>query len=279
MNFQQLKNRLIEDLQEDIPGLKAKNDSFSIVRLKSKKNLVYELTYKRKPRNFPKEIVIKIFQTHNFQQEVNVLKLLNSQKINVPSIIFSRDPYLILEKVEGMNLCDYVNTSLVNAANLRDLDANTRKNLVQCMRKLATWLAELHKKNTRTQKDFSKAIVLNKGDTRLRDFIIDESEMKIFGVDFEESYEGNHMDDIAWICCSLLDSNPGIFQMEEPTHKVELINTFLQRYYLLNNTFKFSFDYFAEHLIENLNLVIERRSMSTGPLRKRVILERISKRF
>ena len=96
---------------------------------------------------------------------------------------------------------------------------------------------------------------------------------KIYGLDFEDSYPGNHLDDIAWICCALLDTNPGIFQLEVPKHKIKLINEFLTGYYKINKDFKFDFEYFARRLIENINLVIERRNIDLGIVSKESILK------
>ena len=145
------------------------------------------------------------------------------------------------------------------------------------MKKLAEWIARLHNQNIINDKDISEIIVFNKGDTRLRDFIFDISKKKIYGIDFEESYEGNYLDDLAWICCSLLDTNPGIFENPEPMIKIGLINYLLSKYFRINKRFLFSFDYFAERLIENLNIVIKRRALELSLVRKNVILKNISK--
>ena len=134
----------------------------------------------------------------------------------------------------------------------------------------------MHNKNIVRKKKSDELFVLNKGDSRLRDFIIDFSKETIYGVDFEDSYEGNHMDDLAWVCCSLLDTNPGLFDMEEPKHKIELINIFLKKYYQASTAFQFDFNYLAEKIIEHLNVVIVRRNLPFGPIKKTTFLEDIS---
>jgi hypothetical protein len=101
----------------------------------------------------------------------------------------------------------------------------------------------------------------------------------IYGVDFEESYIGSHMDDLAWVCCSLLDTNPGIFQNETPKHKIDLIILFLNTYYDYNKEFNFSLNYFAQKLIEYLNIVIERRSLNIGTLNFDAVINKLSKTF
>ncbi|MHA1466606.1 MAG: hypothetical protein ACTSP6_00830, partial [Promethearchaeota archaeon] len=121
--------------------------------------------------------------------------------------------------------------------------------------------SKLHINNIIEDKEHSHVKVLNKGDTRLRDFIYNLSDDKVVGLDFEDSYQGNHIDDIAWICCSLLDTNPGIFEKNNPKAKIELINLFLKGYYRINPATHFDFKYFTEKLIENLNTVMSRRGI------------------
>jgi hypothetical protein len=111
------------------------------------------------------------------------------------------------------------------------------------------------------------------GFENLQDFFYDDSQ-GIFGLDFESSYSGNYLDDLAWIACSFLDTDPGIFQMDNPEHKVELINLFLADYHKHNREFFFSFSYFAEKLIEDLNIVIRRRSLDIGKLDKTIVLKK-----
>ncbi|MFX1503746.1 MAG: hypothetical protein ACFFDH_22485, partial [Promethearchaeota archaeon] len=122
-----------------------------------------------------------------------------------------------------------------------------------------------------------KKYVLCKGDTRLRDFIYDEIKDIIYAVDFEDALEGNHLIDLAWICTSLLDTDPGIFEMKEPKHKIDLINIFLKKYYQNNPKFPFVFNYLAEKIIENLNIVIERRNLPYGTVSKDKIFADIFK--
>ena len=106
---------------------------------------------------------------------------------------------------------------------------------------------------------------------------IDFSEDILYGVDFEDAYEGSNMDDLAWICCSLLDTDPGLFEMDEPKHKIELINIFLKKYYHETTSFQFDFNYLAEKMIEHLNIVIQRRNLPYGQISKSSFIEDISK--
>ncbi|MHA1293693.1 MAG: hypothetical protein ACTSQJ_13625, partial [Promethearchaeota archaeon] len=246
---------------------------------RSKKNLVFSISFDSKPKNFPKEIILKIFRTANAYKEYNTLQKLASQDIFLPKILFFKEPYLILEKINGINLCDFINNNLKNIAKLKELEPYIYDRIIFSVKKLAGWIAQLHKQNILEHHDITKVIVLNKGDTRLKDFIINEQDDEVYGFDFEDSYEGDHLDDLAWICCALLDTNPGIFELNVPRHKIELINAFLKEYYRINKLFPFNFEYFAKKLIENLNIVIRRRNLSFGEISKEAILSNISEKI
>ena len=261
MELFKLRKELITDLKEDFPELVDKFNHFILSQFKSKKNTVIHLTFIRKTESLPKEVVIKIFRNNNADTEHDILKQLYKQEIPVPKIIFFKKPYLILEKIEGFNLSDFINYRLYKSASLDSLDTKSKKELLMCIEGLANWLSKLHINNIIEDKEHAHSKVLNKGDTRLRDFIYNLPDNQIFGLDFEDSYEGNHIDDIAWICCSLLDTKPGIFEENYPKSKIELINFFLKSYYRINPETPFDFNYFTEKLIENLNTVMSRRGI------------------
>ena len=279
MDPQKVKKKVIEDLSTFIPEIPDKNNPFSLKRLTSKKNIVFELDFKVKPKKFPKVVILKLFRTEFAEKEYNALTKLGKQDITVPKVLYFNKPYIILEKLNGVNLCDLINDNLINKTSLDELDVKMRNTIIQSVKSLAEWIATLHKQNIIDNRDPSQITVFNKGDTRLRDFIYDTSKKEIYGIDFEESYEGNNHDDLAWICCSFIDTNPGLFQMLEPTHKIELINLFLKEYFRINHNFEFSFEYFAERLIEYLNIVIERRSLEYGLVNKDSILKSILKDY
>lgn len=261
MELLKIRKALIIHLKEDFPELVDKFNHFILTQFQSKKNKVVHLTFNRKTESLPKEVVIKIFTNDNADTEYDTLKQLYEQEILVPKIIFYKKPFLILEKIEGINLCDFINDKLLEVADLDSLDSITKQELLMCIEKLANWVSKLHTNNIVEDKEHSHVKVLNKGDTRLRDFIYNPSDNKMFGLDFEDSYEGHHIDDIAWICCSLLDTNPGIFEQTVPLVKIELINIFLKSYYRINPETHFDFKYFTEKLIENLNTVMNRRGI------------------
>ncbi len=261
MELLKIRQDLIIHLREDFPELVDKFNHFILTQFQSKKNTVVHLTFNRKTESLPKEVVIKIFTNDNADNEYDILKQLYDQEILVPKIIFYKKPFLILEKIEGINLCDFINDKLLEVADFDSLDTITKQELLMCIEQLANWLSKLHTNNIKEDKEHLHTKVLNKGDTRLRDFIYNPSDNKMFGLDFEDSYEGHHIDDIAWICCSLLDTNPGIFEQTVPLVKIELINLFLKSYYRINPETHFDFKYFTEKLIENLNTVMNRRDI------------------
>ncbi|MFX0141300.1 MAG: RIO1 family regulatory kinase/ATPase [Candidatus Hodarchaeota archaeon] len=279
MDVHKIKNKVLKDLRQEIPDLIEEIDNFSLNRLSSKKNIVYELIFDKKPDKLPKEVILKLFRTNYAEKEYKALIKLEKQGLPIPKVLYFKKPYLILKKLEGVNLCDFINDNLVNTTTIDELDLEIRDKIIVSVKKLAEWIANLHSQNIITKKNSLEIIVFNKGDTRLRDFIYNITKNVIYGIDFEESYEGNFLDDLAWICCSLLDTNPGIFEITEPKHKIELINYFLKEYFRINKKFLFSFNYFAEKLIDYLNIVIERRAIELSPVRKNVILRNISKKY
>jgi len=277
MSLQKIKSKIVKDLKGIIPEFRNKDNNFNIIELESKKNLVLNVVFDKQPRSFPKDFIIKIFKTKNLVSENNILIRLKNQNFPVPDIIGLKNPYLILEKVEGINLCDFINNNLKDSEKLDDLNSDIRNQVIKSIEKLAEWLTRLHEKNAVRKQKSDELFVLNKGDTRLRDFIIDFAKDTLYGVDFEDAYEGNHIDDLAWICCSLLDTNPGLFDMDEPKHKIELINIFLKKYYQETSSFQFDFTYLAEKIIEYLNIVIQRRNLPFGQISKSSFFEDISK--
>ena len=277
MSLLKIKSKIAKDLRGIIPEFRNKDMIYNITKLQSRKNTVIDVVFDKKPNNFPKQFIVKIFRTKNIVSENNILNRLKNQNFHVPEILSLKKPYLLLEKVQGVNLCDFINDNLKNTRELDDLTPEIKNQITRSIEKLAEWLAQLHEKNIVSKYKSEEIFVLNKGDTRLRDFIIDPSEDILYAVDFEDAYEGNNMDDLAWICCSLLDTNPGLFDMDEPKHKIELINLFLKKYYQETTSFQFDFNYLAEKMIEHLNIIIQRRNLPYGPINKSSLIEDISK--
>ena len=276
MELLRTRKDLIIDLKEDLPELVDKFNHFILFPLKSKKNSVVGLTFNRETEHLPKEVVVKIFRTSNAENEYTTLVKLKEQNLFVPEVLYYKNPYIILEKINGINLCDFINEKLANVSELEQLNTETKSEVTISIEKLAEWFNHLHEKTLIENDGQTESTVLNKGDTQIRDFIYDPVENEIYGLDFEDSYKGSHIDDIAWVCCSLLDTNPGIFEQTVPKAKIELINLFLRTYYRNNPSIHFNFTYFTEKLIENLNIVMNRRGINVV-LNKENFIKEISK--
>ena len=75
MVAEKIEKKIISDLKEELPelALNVKNN-FSLNQYKSKKNFVYDLVFTKKPKNYPKELILKIFRTENAENEYNTYK-------------------------------------------------------------------------------------------------------------------------------------------------------------------------------------------------------------
>ena len=277
MELLEIRKEIISGLKQELPELVDKFNHFLLQNLPSKQNSVVLLTFNKETENLPRVCVVKIFRTENADKEVEILKKLKEQNLLVPKILFYKKPFLILEKVDGINACDYINDKLIGVEDINNLDEITRQEIILCIKNLARWISQLHTNNIISQEKDSEMIVINKGDARLRDFIFNPQKGVVYGIDFEDAIEGNHLIDVSWICCSLLDTNPGIFELNDPKNKIELINLFLKSYYNENPSFEFDFSYFAEKLIDNLNIVMRRRKINLS-LDKRDFIKDISKK-
>ncbi|GAH03334.1 unnamed protein product [marine sediment metagenome] len=160
MEFFKTRKDLITDLKDDLPELVDKFNHFILFPMKSKKNTVVGLTFNRDTENLPKEVVVKIFRTSNANNEYNTLKRLKKQNLFIPKVLFYKKPYLILEKINGVNLCDFINDILFNISDLESLYSETKKEISMSIEKLADWFNQLHTNNTIENETHSETIVL-----------------------------------------------------------------------------------------------------------------------
>jgi len=171
-------------------------------QFKSRKNRVYRVRAKGEIK------VLKIFSSSEaLDREYQMLDLLKD-RLNIPRIysVDRRRRMLVMEFIEGENLCDLVNSTIEHdiADNLRIIE------------KLARWFSDFH--------ILSKDKQMIRGDSILRNFILD-CKGEIYGVDFEESRKGRAEEDIAEICISILTTDP-----EFTEGKFELCKRFLEAY-------------------------------------------------
>ncbi|TFF97940.1 MAG: hypothetical protein EU547_02960 [Promethearchaeota archaeon] len=259
-----MKESLIGELNVSFPQIFSSNPKdYLIEQLKSKRNEVYEIRFKNPKKNIPQKVILKRFIANTFDKEISTLKKLKAQNLSVPSILSYKKPYLILQKIEGKNLCDFINLKLTSTNRLSKIPPKPRDQLVSSIKLLAEWFAIFHKKNIWDSGNSKERIVLNKGDVRLRDFLIKPANDKVYGVDFENVYRGNYLEDLSGICCSLLDTNPGIFEISEPYHKIDLIILFLKEYHRINIDFIsfFDFETFSDLLLKQIDKVSKRRNL------------------
>ena len=171
-------------------------------RFKSRKNGVYRVRVNGETK------VLKIFSSsESLDREYKMLDLLKD-RLNVPRVhsIDRRRGMLVMEFIEGENLCDLVNSTVEHdiADSLRIIE------------KLARWFSDFHL--------LLKDKQMVRGDSILRNFILDYKG-EIHGVDFEESRRGRVEEDIAEICISVLTTHP-----EFTEEKFELCKRFLKAY-------------------------------------------------
>ena len=128
-------------------------------------------------------------------------------KINMPRI-YEKDTLnnvLIMNYIPGKNLCDIINDE--------NEKFNSKKKIIIG---LATWFKKFH--------DFYKTDVNNyiRGDSILRNFIFTD---QVWGLDFEEFRIGKIEEDIAFLCTSILTTNP-----EYTNEKYQLCRLFIETY-------------------------------------------------
>jgi len=266
-----LKKEVLRDLKEILPEI----EITTIKNLKAGKNLIFLISLKN-PQTLPEEIIIKKISTKSFITEHENL-ISNYQKgILVPKIFAFKKPYILMEKIDGFNLCDLLND---------DLDNSTENSIYivkkEIFEKLAEWLYQYHEINITTEKK-SQILVRNKGDLRLKNFIYHEK--KIYGIDFENVYEGIPENDIAEVIVSIITTSPGdIFRDELLEFKINLILDFLLRYMKINTKFIISNNEIVKCLYSHLKIAAKRRHVEYNEeiLNKKfqILLEKIQNIF
>lgn len=147
-------------------------------QLRSKKNVVLKLQIIGKHIE-PKDLVAKLFITSGFDRELEILKRSEENNLTVPHILDAKDGVILMEFIRGQVLTDIINETFSSTV----------------IEDLARWYYVFHTIHS-----------LIKGDPRLRNFI--QHNQALFGVDFEESREGDWMEDIGGVAASLLDTRP-----------------------------------------------------------------------
>ncbi len=148
-------------------------------RFKSKKNVVFLLRVWPSGRVSSIRVVAKLFVMDRFDDELHILREGYQKGLAVPRVLGAQDGVILMSFIPGEALVERINRTF-------------EPGLID---RLAEWYYGYH-----------MALGRNKGDPRLRNFII--SNGVIFGVDFEESEPGHWIADIGGISASLLDTEP-----------------------------------------------------------------------
>ena len=193
----------MRDIQELFKTSKRYKKAVLQQDLESKKNQVSYVTINGKPR------IIKWFVPglkKNMLIEHETLKE-GCSKLNIPTVydIDKKNNILVMNYILGENLCDLINNE--------DTSFGEKKRLVLL---LAEWFNDFHN----FYKDNNEFKI--RGDSTLRNFIFTD---RIWGVDFEESRNGNPVEDIAGMCSSILTTDP-MFTSE----KFNLCKIFIDEY-------------------------------------------------
>lgn len=166
----------------------------TLKKFESKRNDVYAINYEGK------QFIVKIYKNKDSRiiEEKN-LKKLNKHGLNVPRIISAHENILIEEFIDGKTIGEaiYTNTNWIED--------------------LAKWLSKLHSIK------YNKMPIL-KGDCNLKNFIF--TKKGIYGIDFENTSQGDPIHDLGKICFFIIDSTSTLRKEK----KKEMIKEFIQKY-------------------------------------------------
>lgn len=173
--------------------------------LKSKKHRVYLINIDKK------EMVLKWYQQGYQRNMIKECEILTEKSTPYPKPFVIRknekEGFLLMSYINGENICDLINNPRF---------CFHRKILL--IQHLSHWFTQFHDYHQ------SKKETLVHGDAHLRNFIATPKGI-IYGLDFEETFRGDFMIDIADFCASILTTNP---MFTEEKHK--LVDTFIQHY-------------------------------------------------
>jgi Ser/Thr protein kinase RdoA (MazF antagonist) len=156
-------------------------------RFPSKKNEVYRIT------DGEHEKVIKIFSSFDsFLNEKRMGDILKGTKIITPKRMSVNEESLTLtyEYIEALPVVDYIESENI-------------KETIAIIDKVCKWLVNFY--HTCYEKTGKQYIL---GDAHLRNFIYDETEKEVYGVDFEECRPGMMETDIARLYVFILHYDP-----------------------------------------------------------------------
>ena len=164
-------------------------------RLPSKKNIVYRVSSQNE------HLVLKIFQSDLAAKEHKILLSCKSRGIKVPEPYLLGDDFILMEFLDGPNLCDLLNESPD----------------YEYAEMIADWFQTFHHAFRNGN------LTLVKSDAKLQNFLL--TSKGLAGLDFELSHEGDPLEDLGEICAHILDTDPMF-----TTRKFELCEHLLRHY-------------------------------------------------
>lgn len=200
---------------------------------KSYKNNVFKITYSGK------FYVFKIYpdslkNSKTSLEAINLTKF-RSHGINVPEVIYQNSKsnsknFILLEYIPGLTI-----SKLIEFEDRTNFNRN--RSIQECLKELAKWMAHLHQIK-------GDELNLVKGDCNLRNFIWTGRE--VYGLDFEETSEGDPREDLGEICFFLISNS-----LPLTPYKLYLVNWFIKSYERFSDTKISNISYFISKSARN----------------------------
>ncbi len=218
-------------------------DKWTVIKTyTSKKNTV------RKVECDGKYYVVKKYHDDfitGLQVEEKVLEECGKNQVGVPEIIEKLEDSLILEDISGTNCKELFDSQETGAV----------------LSGIAEWLCDFHSSFGHKKR---------RGDCILANFILSDTE--IYGIDFEESQEGNYLRDIGDMCTSILRMRPAF-----TFKRFRQIDYFLDEYFACSSKPRIDItDYLVESLLHYSNYGSQKEELKRWAVRlKEVGLDNI----
>ena len=194
----------------------------------SKKNIVALVS------NKDNQYILKWYQsctTRALKQEIYILQTAKNT-LAVPNIISYdlNNNVVCMDYLTGTNLCDIINDETVSI--------HTKK---EHIKSLAEWFSTFHQFFNNNQ------TYLIHGDAILRNFIT--SNKTLYGLDFEETKQGKPIEDISFLCASILTTHP-----KNTDEKKELSDVFIETYETMMNVQYTNMQTFINNAMKQMEL-------------------------
>jgi aminoglycoside phosphotransferase (APT) family kinase protein len=142
-------------------------------------------------------MVAKVFPSDardRLENERDMLKRCRDAGVPAPYSISVLQNAILMEFIDGINLSSLFDSVMTSPEAKDGLTGYPRQELIDG---LASWLAQFH---------HSFGFKMCRGDSILKNFIV--SRKKVYGIDFEESGEGDPIKDVGQVCSYALSTDP-----------------------------------------------------------------------